>query len=177
MKYVIFLLCLAGLPLLGQPSGSAEQRRAKAEARWAENKQRMDEIVFENRVEQEVQRRVNEKQQTAQTAAVQAQQAQAMASSFYGGGYYNRWAPQVFTASQEGSVAIANKISMDPTPLTSFSDCVADLVATNLKPKEAVSACKDAAKIAADLEKRKANEAADATKSSRPFILIPRYEW
>lgn len=173
MKYVIFLL-LAGLPLLAQPTGSAEQRREKAEQRWAENKQRTEEQVFENRVSQEVEKRLNTERQAAQTAAIQAQQAAA--SSFYGGSYgYNRWAPQpVYHMPQDGAVAIGERVSPPENILETGVTCV-ERLAEKLGPKEAQKFCKDVTKEALEESGNISRSARKAVKA--PAILIPRYGW
>src|SRR3989344_7764009 len=111
MKSVLFLLCLAGgLPLLAQPDTTREERQERVKRRQTENRRHMEEQIFNNRVEQEVQRRLNlEHQAAAQTAAVQAQQA----ANTYGGYGYNRWASQpIYHMPQDGAVAIGERVSL-----------------------------------------------------------------
>lgn len=74
---------------------------------------------------------------------------------------------------QPGSVAIAGAIapSMKTAMVSEFTGCVEKLVVTKVEGKEAIKACKDIAKIVANTTTRLANEAADATKASRPMII------
>lgn len=168
---VFFLLVLAGLPLLAQPSGSAEERRAKAEKRWAENRQRTEETIFENRVSQEVERRMNAECQAEQTVAVQQQQAAAVA---YGGYGYNRWAPQpVYHMPQDGAVAIGERVSPPENILNTGISCVERL---------AEKLGKDAQKFCKDITKEALEESGNISRSARkavrsPLILIPRWGW
>lgn len=77
---------------------------------------------------------------------------------------------------QSGSVAIAEHIrpAVDTT-LTDFTACVEKLKNVGVETKEAVASCKDVTKIASKTTTRIANEAADATKASRPIMLYNRY--
>ena len=165
MKYIVVLLCLAGLPLLGQPTGNPKDRQAKAEQKWEKNRQRAEETVFNNRVNQEVERRLNVERQAAQTVAVQAQQA---AVATYGG--YNRAPQPLYHVSQEGAVAIAQKMNSPAEILKLGIECRKEIGERSEKY------CKDLTKEALD-------ETGNVFRSARkavprpPAILIPRYGW
>lgn len=77
---------------------------------------------------------------------------------------------------QLGSVAIAGAItpSMETATVSEFTGCVEKLTAAKVVGKEAVKACTKIAEIAAKTTTRLANEAADATKASRPIIMMGR---
>lgn len=79
--------------------------------------------------------------------------------------------------NQEGSVAIAANIrpENEDKTLSIFSKCVVDLTQTGLTAKDAVKACKEASEIEASKSKKIANEAADATKASRPVVITHGY--
>lgn len=77
------------------------------------------------------------------------------------------------TGSQEGSVAIAAAIrpATAVAELDEFAECVAKNKGNGASYKEAAKDCKEYRKILAKESTRIANEAADATKASRPMIL------
>lgn len=76
-------------------------------------------------------------------------------------------------AQQEGSVAIAQSVRAEneDSTLSGFTKCVADLKESGVKDKAAIKACTKMANIIAHTTTRVANEAADATKSSRPLFV------
>jgi hypothetical protein len=75
--------------------------------------------------------------------------------------------------NQEGSVAIASAIEPASQDVVGdFTGCVKELAPT-VGAKEALKACKDALKLAVKAATRVANEAADATKASRPILVNP----
>lgn len=77
-------------------------------------------------------------------------------------------------AQQEGAVAIASAIRSEPDTTTqNFTDCVGKLVEAGLPAKDASRECKEVTKIVAKTTMRVANEAADATKASRPVVVNP----
>lgn len=74
--------------------------------------------------------------------------------------------------SQSGSEAIAKAIvSSAEDTVGNFADCVEKLVRLTTTTEKAISACKDVSKIASHTATRVANEAADATKASRPIMV------
>jgi hypothetical protein len=75
---------------------------------------------------------------------------------------------------QEGSVAIAGKIPA-PASMNDFTGCVAQLAERGIKADAAAKNCHAAMKTMADATKKVANEAADATKASRPRIIWGGY--
>lgn len=82
------------------------------------------------------------------------------------------------SAQQEGSVSIASAIRSEQdmaTTTQNFTNCVSRLVEVGLPVKDAAKECKDVAKIVAETTKRVANEAADATKASRPLVVMSPY--
>lgn len=75
-------------------------------------------------------------------------------------------------AQQEGSVAIASAIR--PPTDTAFQECVITLVErAKVTSKEAIAACNKNGDRLAKTTTRLANEAADATKASRPMVVSP----
>lgn len=82
------------------------------------------------------------------------------------------------SAQQEGSVEIAKAIRPnEEINLSSFSGCVERLNAVGLSPKESAKECKEAAKLVVKNSTRIANEAADATKASRPVVVSNCCGW
>jgi hypothetical protein len=78
-------------------------------------------------------------------------------------------------AQQEGSVAIAGEIT--PSAENIVPDgvtCLAD-AAKVLAPEKAAKYCENLAKLTAKTSTRVANEAADATKASRPLVITSGY--
>lgn len=74
--------------------------------------------------------------------------------------------------TQNGSVAIAEAIEPASQDVVgNFTGCVKELAPT-VGAKEALKACKEVSKVATDAAKRVANEAADATKASRPLVVF-----
>ena len=75
--------------------------------------------------------------------------------------------------SQAGSVAIAESIRVEGVnELDEFAKCVSALKTAGASYKEAAKDCKDYRKVLAKESTRIANEAADATKASRPFVVV-----
>jgi len=75
---------------------------------------------------------------------------------------------------QAGAVAIAATIrskSGEVMELGSFTDCVAKMMSVGASYKEAAKDCREYRKVLADESKKIANEAADATKASRPVVV------
>jgi hypothetical protein len=73
---------------------------------------------------------------------------------------------------QAGSVAIADAIVPSAENVVGdFTDCVKELAGTAVPTKDAIKACKEVSKLAVRATTRVANEAADATKASRPMIV------
>ena len=84
----------------------------------------------------------------------------------------------LWAQDQDGSVAIANAIrplEHGDATLPNFTGCVADLVAVQVASKDAVKACTKVTKEIGNTSRRIANEAADATKASRPVLVYSRY--
>lgn len=81
-----------------------------------------------------------------------------------------------FGQSQDGAVAISKAIvPASETIVNDFSTCVEKLVGLKISSKEALASCKEATKVAANVATRVANEAADATKASRPIVVTSSY--
>jgi hypothetical protein len=79
-------------------------------------------------------------------------------------------------AQQAGSVAIASHIdSSGDKIIPDYTKCVSDLKGLGAKIEDAMKNCKETAKIASHTITRVANEAADATKSSRPVVVNSGY--
>lgn len=78
---------------------------------------------------------------------------------------------------QEGSVAIAESIRPqgESATLSNYTKCVADLAQIGLKPEKAAEFCEKRASREEKASAKIANEAADATKASRPMVVVPRY--
>jgi hypothetical protein len=69
-------------------------------------------------------------------------------------------------------VAIAGTIvPASGATVSDFTTCVSSLKETGVKVEEAVKACTKVASLAVKAATRLANEAADATKASRPLIV------
>ena len=80
--------------------------------------------------------------------------------------------------NQEGSAAIAESIRADGEGplLRDGPDCVLRLTKEGgMEKKAAAKLCKSFAEIQAKTSRRVANEAADATKASRPLLVYGRY--
>ncbi len=82
------------------------------------------------------------------------------------------WGFTPLKAQQEGSVEIAKSVTTTPVLVDGPVNCL-ETAAKVLPAKDAAKFCLDAAKIEADRAKRVANEAADATKASRPQVISP----
>src|SRR3989339_1726095 len=67
---------------------------------------------------------------------------------------------------QSGSVIISANTELDE-----YAQCVANMKASGASYKEGAKDCKDYRKVLAKESTRIANEAADATKASRPMII------
>ncbi|MEK7200834.1 MAG: hypothetical protein AAB672_01750 [Patescibacteria group bacterium] len=77
-------------------------------------------------------------------------------------------------AQQEGSVAIASAIRpAEEKTFSDFATCVANLKKEGMKVEAAAKACDKIASTVAKTTTRIANEAADATKASRPVVVSP----
>lgn len=77
-------------------------------------------------------------------------------------------------AQQEGSVAIAKAIRpAEEKTFSDFATCVANLKKEGMEVGAAAKACNKIASIVAKTTTRLANEAADATKASRPMVVSP----
>lgn len=72
--------------------------------------------------------------------------------------------------NQDGAVEIAKAISAVEDAVGNFTNCVEKLAGIGLPAKQAVEACKEAAKIASKQARGLASEAAGAAKASRPII-------
>lgn len=78
--------------------------------------------------------------------------------------------------NQEGSVEISKSIvPSSETKVSDFTSCVEQLVKVGIASKDATGSCLKASKIASKTATRVANEAADATKASRPMLVTPPY--
>ena len=76
-------------------------------------------------------------------------------------------------AQQEGSVAIASAIRMEgDTTTQDLVNCVRGLVQTGVLAKDARGDCKEVLKDRNKTSAKIANEAADATKASRPVVVV-----
>lgn len=77
--------------------------------------------------------------------------------------------------NQSGSEAIADQIRpANENRMSEFTECVVTLTTkASFKAEEAAKQCKEIAKIAAAEAMKIANEAADATKASRPLVVSP----
>lgn len=170
MKYVIFLLGLVALPMFGQPSDDARYRREKAKQRQAENRRNISSLIESNRKAQEELIKLNEERRAEQTATVQQQQA--MASAYSGGYGYNR-VPQMFTTSQDGSVAIAEHAAVTVDPVK----CLVDATAVMKSTDKAADYCQKIFDREAKRSEKVANEAADAARGKDTKAYFPRYGW
>lgn len=82
----------------------------------------------------------------------------------------------LWAQSQEGSVAIASAIRPEKdTVVADFTTCVTAMKVAGATFKEAAKSCKEIAKVATNVTTRLANEAADATKASRPMVVMGGY--
>lgn len=108
-------------------------------------------------------------------ASARATTVQYYPPAYYGGGGYGwGYQPQpVYTVSQEGSVAIAQsaRVTVDPV------DCLERAVKVLGSPDKGAAYCQKISDREAKRSEKVANEAADATKSSRPLIMVPRWGW
>ncbi len=84
------------------------------------------------------------------------------------------WGFAPLKAQQEGSTEIAKKAEVSDTLPGGGLECLerAGKILTGDKGERAAKFCLDLAKIEADRSKRVANEAADATKASRPQVIL-----
>ena len=82
----------------------------------------------------------------------------------------------LWAQDQGGSVAIAESVfpSTENT-VGNFTDCVEKLMGLDVPSPKAINACNGASKIAAKEKIRGWNNAADATKASRPVVIVSRY--
>lgn len=78
--------------------------------------------------------------------------------------------------TQEGSVEIAKSIpSGDDASVADFTTCVERLNKSGASADKAIDACTKIASIVAKRATKIANEAADATKASRPVVVADPY--
>ncbi len=79
--------------------------------------------------------------------------------------------------NQSGSEAIAESVrpGYGDANMVNFTRCVVDLKNTGTRDKDARKACAKQSERMLEASKRIANEAADATKASRPLLVYSRY--
>jgi len=78
---------------------------------------------------------------------------------------------------QAGAVAVAAVIRSEnaKSELDEFAECVSKMRDSGASYKEASKDCREYRKVLAKESTRIANEAADATKASRPVVMSPYY--
>lgn len=105
-------------------------------------------------------------------ASARANTAQYSPSYYGGGGYGWGYQPQpVYQIRQEGSVAIAQSARATVDPI----DCLKTAKEVLGSADKAATYCQKIFDREAKRSEKVANEAADATKSSRPLVMLPRY--
>lgn len=79
----------------------------------------------------------------------------------------------VAAQSQEGSISIASQIRpANENRLSEFAECVITLTKVGFRAEESAKQCREVVKIVAAEAMKIANEAADATKASRPVVIV-----
>lgn len=137
------------------------QARAEAAKQRAEERQQAAAARALERAEAAKQR-AQDRQQAAVARAVERQMFSGYGTSGFGGG------------SQAGSVEIAKAVPPTDVLTAGAVDCLKESKQV-LTADKAAEFCLKVMKAETDRAKRIANEAADATKASRPIILSRRY--
>lgn len=168
MQLITLLFLLAGLLAAQDAAERAQARRADAETR-AKARQAETKAQTEERRQEAADRAAARRADTAARAEARRRDtyARAEARRMYGYGGY--------TPSQAGSVKIAESAAPTDILTAGAVSCLED-AGKVLSADKAANYCLQVAKIEAERGKKVANEAADATKSSRP-IIIGRYSY
>lgn len=173
--FVLFFFVLGGFGLWGQqqdPDKPARDARIKAERE--ENLRRVAEETKKNLedhanlIQESILRSEASIKDSIDRTEAAVQQSLSRNNGWGGGG---RAAMPVYEVRQEGSVAIAKHAEVTVDPLA----CLERATAVMRDADKAAAYCQKIFKEESGRSKKVANEAADATKSSQPMVLLPRW--